>query len=117
MLPEKHRLHLRFERARVESEACNYSSPLFTFLYAKLPDRAGMPSRFAFVVSKRISKKAVERNLVRRQFVSKLLPLLDKLELGMDVIVLAKPYILKPNNHFDEVFQKSLVDIKLLPNA
>lgn len=117
MLPEKHRLHLRFERERVESQAQNYNSPLFTLLYAKLDDRVGMSSRFAFVVSKRISKKAVDRNSVRRRFVSSLLPLLNKLELGMDIIVLAKPSMLRPDSQFEMIFEKSLRDINLLTNA
>lgn len=48
-------------------------------------------SRFGFLVSKKVSKKAVERNLVRRRLQACAQELLPTIVSGYDVLVLAQP--------------------------
>ncbi len=92
----------------MEQGARQATTPLFTLVYNFLPERQSQPSRFAFIVSKRISKKAVERNRVRRQLVNSLLPQLDLLAPGLDGIFLAKAALLKA---VPEVVHESLTKV------
>jgi ribonuclease P protein component len=50
-------------------------------------------SRFGFVVSLKISKKAVERNKIRRRLQEAIRLNLSKIKKGVDVAVIAKPGI------------------------
>jgi ribonuclease P protein component len=47
-------------------------------------------SRFAFVVSTKISKKAVERNRIRRRMREVVRLVFDEIRTGYDVVVIAK---------------------------
>lgn len=91
MLPKIHRLQLRFNREAVEKAGRKLSSPLFTVVYRKNSESISQPSRFAYVVSKKISKHAVVRNRVRRELVGLTLALLPKLESGYDLIIFVRP--------------------------
>ncbi len=59
------------------------------------------PPRFGFVVSKKISNKAVERNRIKRMLRQALLSLLSKFKNGYDVVFLAKKTILEEINASD----------------
>ncbi len=52
-------------------------------------------SRFAFIVSTKISKKAVERNRVKRKLRETVRQLLDRIDSGFDVLFLAKKNLLE----------------------
>lgn len=63
-----------------------------TLIYLKRNDDNAL-NRFAFLVSKKISKKAHERNLLKRRLraICRALPLKDK---GLDIVLIPKPNIL-----------------------
>jgi len=61
------------------------------FLVMKILSNGLNESRFAFIVSQKFSKKAVERNKIRRQLSETVRQHLDKIEKGIDVIVLTTP--------------------------
>lgn len=75
MLKRANRLHLERDIARVRTKGSSKRGLLFNLRYFIVAE--GEASRAAFVVSKKISKKAVERNKVARwarEAVQKLLP-------------------------------------------
>jgi len=89
MLAKKYRLPLKTEFGRIKKQGRLYHSQSFSLLLAK---QSG-DSRFAFVVSKKIDKRAVKRNRVRRLLTESVRSLLPRLKSGMDVIFLAKKEI------------------------
>jgi len=93
MLPKAHRLPLRFHRTQTETTATRFHSPLFT-LAVSPADSSSSPIRFAIIVSKKISNKAVDRNHVRRQISAAIAALLPHLRPGFHVIVYPKIAIL-----------------------
>lgn len=95
MLPAIHRLPLRTSRVQVESIAKPFHSSFFTILRAKQDSRADQPSRFAVIVSKKISKHAVKRNLLRRQISSAITEFIPELNPGFDTIILIKRTLLE----------------------
>ncbi len=62
MLPKQNRLNLRKEFFSLKKDGKMINSETFGLLFAK-----GESSKFNFIVSTKISKKAVERNLVKRR--------------------------------------------------
>jgi ribonuclease P protein component len=62
MLPKNHRLNLHKEFAALKKNGKMLNSESFGFLFIK-----NEPARFNFIVSTKISKKAVERNLIKRR--------------------------------------------------
>jgi ribonuclease P protein component len=51
-------------------------------------------TRFTVIVAKRVSKKAVQRNLVKRRLREIIRLALPKIETGADVVILASPKII-----------------------
>ena len=100
MLPKQHRLPLRTELIRVKEKGRLVQGQLFSLLIDKRKDKA--PSRFGFIISTKIHKRAVKRNRARRLLTEALRPLLPKVKPGFDAIFLAKR----------EVVGKELVEIK-----
>ena len=90
MLPKEYRLPLRTELHRVQKAGKVYHFPYFGFLVAK----SDLPvSRFAFIVSEKIHKRATKRNRVKRLLRESVKSLLSKTEPGFDVVFLAKKRI------------------------
>ncbi len=94
MLPKKHRLPLRFSRNQAESTGHSLHTPLFTLVSSSSPG-SDSETRFAFIVSKKISGRAVDRNSVRRRLTASLLPFLSSLKPGFDIIIYAKKPLLE----------------------
>ena len=94
MLPRKYRLveTKSFERAKKKGSV--FQSKSFGMSVFK---RNNAASQFGFIVSTKISKKAVERNRVKRLLRQPLLELLSQIRSGFDVVFLAKKEILKTN--------------------
>lgn len=89
MLSRPYRLTARTDFARVKTTGVRIDHPLFTLLVA--PSES---LRFGFVVSKAISKRAVDRNHIRRllsEAISHKLPLIKG---KADVVILTKRSIL-----------------------
>jgi len=87
MLPSKNRLTKKPDFEKVKAEGELLSGRFFGILYT--PNRLDL-SRFGFIVSTRISKKAVLRNRAKRLLREVARFLLPKTKGGFDVLFLAK---------------------------
>ncbi|MBU3934569.1 ribonuclease P protein component [Patescibacteria group bacterium] len=76
------------------------------FLSLKINRNSSQKSRFAFVVSRKVSKKATTRNKIRRQLRELIKLRADKIKKGIDCIFIVLPGIGKKN--FEEI--KGVVD-------
>ncbi len=87
MLPKKHRLKKKkeFERVFKEGKAAKKD-----FLFIKFIKNDLDATRFGFVVSKKISKKAVVRNKVKRRLREAAREMLSDIKPGYDVVVVAQ---------------------------
>ncbi|HRY52230.1 MAG TPA: ribonuclease P protein component [Candidatus Portnoybacteria bacterium] len=61
------------------------------FLVVKAKPNQQNISRFGLIVSSRVSKKAVVRNLIRRRLSEIIRLNLDKIKTGADIVLVAKP--------------------------
>jgi len=95
MLPKKHRLSLRKELRRVQKEGKIYHFPFFGLLVNKELEieKQRLESRFAFIVSKKIHKKAVKRNRIKRLLRESVQLLLPKTKPGFEILFLVKKTI------------------------
>lgn len=65
------------------------------FLTVKFLAVQGTASRFCFSVSNKVSKLATRRNLIKRRLRHVVRELLPQIKSGYDVVVMAKPEIIK----------------------
>lgn len=81
------------------------------FLYFKIKKNKLDLSRFGFIVGKNFSKKAVERNKIKRMLREVIRKKLPKIKKGFDVIIIVLPNgesnLEKIENIIEEVFKKS----------
>ncbi|MFC1789887.1 ribonuclease P protein component [Patescibacteria group bacterium] len=82
---------------------------LFSVLVFNLGD--SRPPRFAFVISSKICKRAVERNRLKRLLRESLKPLLQRISLGTIVLFLGKKKLVGKESEFisievNKVFKK-----------
>ena len=91
MLKRENRIRLRKEFAEIKNKGKILYSPLFGFLTYKENDDQ---KKFGFIVSKKISKKAVDRNKIRRILSEVVRENLEKFENGTRIIFLTKKEIL-----------------------
>jgi ribonuclease P protein component len=91
MLPKKYRLRLKKDFDRIFKEGRFAGGRFFTLGYLK----NNMDfSRFAVVVAKKVDKRAVRRNLIRRR-TSEIIRLgQEKIKTGFDLVFIAKPAVL-----------------------
>lgn len=92
MLPRKHRLPLRTDLVRVQEKGKLFQGRLFSLLVAKRKKLE--TSRFGFIISTKIHKKATKRNRARRLLVEAIRNLLPKIKPGFDCVFLAKKTII-----------------------
>jgi len=94
MLPRKHRLPLRTDLTRVQEEGKLFQGRLFSLLVSgKKSVGRSQSSRFAFIISTKIHKRAVKRNRIRRFLIEAIRSLLSKIKPGFDCVFLAKKAI------------------------
>lgn len=88
MLPAKNRLKKREEIEKIlrEGKRCRESFILLKFLKNSLSQ-----SRFAFVVSKKVARKAVTRNQTKRLFREAVRRNFSKIETGVDCVLIVLP--------------------------
>jgi len=91
VLPKKYRLPLRTELHRVQKEGKIYHFPYFSLLLAK--NNLNL-SRFAFIVSNKIHKRATKRNRIKRLLRESIRLLLPKIKPGFEAVFLTKKRIL-----------------------
>ena len=94
MLPKKHRLKRKKDFARAYRKG-NFIKG--DFLIIRTTENQLNYSRFGIVVSKNVSKKATERNKVKRRIREAIRPQLNKIKVGFDVIVIGLPEVVKKN--------------------
>ena len=93
MLARKFRLTGGKNFMKVEVDGRTFQSANFGIAY--LDRRDGGPPRFAFVVSTKISKEAVDRNTIKRHISETVRLMVSEVKEGYDVVFLAKPSIIK----------------------
>lgn len=89
MLPKEYRLPLRKELKRVKKEGVLIQGKLFSLLVSHQTVR-NQSSRFGFIISTKVHKKAVKRNRAKRLLSEVLSSLMAKIKPGFDVVFLAK---------------------------
>ncbi len=91
MLAKKHKLTLQTDFKRVYS----YKHVIHTkhFAVYKAPNNL-KNSRFSLIVANKVSKKAVDRNRIRRRMRQVILRQLENIPTTLDIIISAKPAIL-----------------------
>lgn len=93
MLAKKYRLTGTKDYSRVQNEGKVFQSNSFGVAYLERGDEG--PSRFGFVVSTKIAKEAVDRNRHKRVMSEAVRIDSIKLNVGYDVVFLAKTTISK----------------------
>lgn len=91
MLPKKHRLSLKTELKRIKKNGGLFQGKLFSLLVS--PQQKQSVSKFAFIISTKIHKKATKRNRARRLLIEAIRNLLFKTKPGFNVVFLAKKLI------------------------
>lgn len=114
MLPRIYRLPLRGQWPIIKKEGRVYHSRLFTLIVAGVPSEnsEGIRTRWGFVVSGKISKKAVVRNQVKRLLREGARSFLARAKPNFSVLILAKPAILGKDleeikEEMEKLFQKA----------
>ncbi|HCR36035.1 ribonuclease P protein component [Candidatus Woesebacteria bacterium GWC2_33_12] len=111
MLASKYRLKKRMNFARCEIDGRLIQSRSFGVEIYDRKDKDN--SRFGFIISTRISKKAVVRNKIKRTISDYIRININMIKNGLDVVFLIKPAILKLNkeqieNEIYEIIIKNL---------
>lgn len=100
MLASKNRLKKKINFARIEIDGVMHQSKSFGMgVYDRSKDFEGddnnTDSHFGFIISTKISKKAVVRNRIKRIIAEVIRTRLNDIKRGLDVVFLIKPYVLK----------------------
>jgi ribonuclease P protein component len=105
MLPKKHRLPLHQKSLVAKRERKNLTQgKYFGLLITK--QETNSESRYAIIASTKVSKKATQRNKVRRRLNEAIRELLKETKKGYDIVILTKKSALTAS------YQEILEDIK-----
>ncbi|MDP3998359.1 MAG: ribonuclease P protein component [bacterium] len=117
MLSKPHRLLFKKKGRRSPRGGKRYRSPFFDLVVSLEPKSSQgvnqqSVSKFGFIVSSRISKKAVIRNRVKRLLGEAVRQFLPKIKSGFGIIILTKPDIVgrdlkKIYEELEGLFQKA----------
>ena len=88
MLPDKNRLKKKKDFEKVLKEGRGIKED---FLILKVRKNKPKKLRFGFVVSKKISKKAVVRNKIKRRLREVIKERIKKIDKGLDIIIITLP--------------------------
>lgn len=100
MLPKQHRLTDNYDFQRVRRIGNKYNCSLFFATYAPAKNKQ-KDTRFGFVVSNKLDKRAPVRNRIKRLLREAVHNNLDKIKPGYDVTIVAKSSL--KNADFKEV--------------
>ncbi len=92
MLPKINRLTKKEDFAAVKKEGGKIQGSTFGLLFRQTANHF---SRFGFVFSKKLSKRATVRNRVKRLFREAVRKLLPRIKPGYDLIILGKKEVLE----------------------
>jgi len=109
MLPKENRLTDDYDFRRVKRLGKSYHCPLFKLSLARRKIKA--ESRFGFVISKKIDKRAVVRNRIKRLLRQAVRERLERIPDGFDIVFVVRPQIVgknyeEVNSEFDKVLSK-----------
>lgn len=88
MLPKKNRLKKKKEIKRVFQEGKRYKED---FLVLKLTRNNFDVSRFVFIISQKVAKKAVLRNKIKRRLGESVRNKLFEIKIGFDAAIIVQP--------------------------
>ena len=112
MLPQINRIKKKKDFEKIFKNSKSFKSSLFIFRISK--NDLGL-NRFGFVVSQKVSKKAVIRNKVRRRLAEIMRAQTGKIKNGTDLVIIALPIIGKKEFvEIRETTEKSLIKCDLL---
>lgn len=115
MLPEDNRLRLKKDHDKVFKKGLRYKSPLFLLVYLSRHDQ--LPSRFSFIISKKVAKSAVLRNRVRRQLREAIRLNLGRIDRGYDCVFIINTNILGiKTKEISLIVEEVLRNINILSN-
>lgn len=115
MLPRHYRFPLRTDLSRLKKKGKIFQAPFFGLIVSSQPVTAAKNPRFAFIVSKKISKKAVQRNRIKRVLSEQIKIFFPRLKSGFDAVFLVKQEIVnKDSSAIGDQMEKILVKAGLL---
>ena len=117
-LPLAHRLRNRQDYRAVYEQGIRRYSPHLTLVALKVnsSDAASIPpTKFGISISKKVSKKAVDRNRIKRQLKGVIRQQLRGISPGWKVVIVVKPQAIKCNyEHFLRELEKLLRKTKII---
>lgn len=93
MIAKANRITYRPLFKKVQREGKLYQSANFGIAY--IDNQNDQPSKFAFIVSTKISKEAIDRNTIKRHMSEAIRIMVKDIRNGLDVVFLAKPSIIR----------------------
>ncbi len=93
MLAKKYRLTASTDFKKVQGAGKTFQSQNFGI--AILDRKDSLPTRFAFVISTKVAKDAVDRNTIRRHMSETIRLMTNDIKSGLDVVFLAKTSIIR----------------------
>ena len=112
MLPKENRLKKKKDFEKLFKEGRSFKEK---FLVLKVNKNNLSNNRFGFIVSKKISKKAVVRNKIKRQLRESVRKEINNHQKGFDVAVITLPGIeLKDFGEISQVLECLLKKVKIL---
>lgn len=106
MLKKINRISSRKEFLEIKNKGAINYSPIFGWLSLRNDDDQ---KKFGFVISKKISKRAVDRNKIKRRLTEVIKKYLDDFSNGTRIVFLAKKEILNKNiKEIEEEIKKCL---------
>lgn len=117
-LPKAHRLRNRHDYRAVYAQGIRRHSPHLIAI-ALLSNSQGMnstpASKFGISIGKKVSKKAVVRNRIKRQLKAAVRTYLNKINPGWQVVIVVKPKAIECNyEHFLRELEKLLKETKII---
>jgi ribonuclease P protein component len=111
MLPKRNRLKKKKDIERVLKKGRGFKENL---LFLKIINNNLKESRFAFMVSKKVSKKAVLRNKIKRQLRELVRLNLKNIKKGFDAVLMISPNFQKTDfnnlkNLLEKIFKKAQI--------
>jgi len=115
MLQKKYRLRTFKDFKRVFACGGFVRNNANNIIAAKINKNDLLFSRFAFIVSNKISKSAVKRNKIKRQMREVVRAKISLIRNGYDIVFIANPQIVKKKySDINEAVEKLLIKSKLL---
>ena len=100
----------RLSSFKREAGAAVYSSPFLTISATQSTEE----SKFGFIISKKIDKRAVVRNRLKRTMSRFIENNLSRLESGFKVVIVARKQILEKESELDRILEEGFLKLKRL---